>query len=65
MAVRYGVPVSEFLARHSSAELTELMAYFSLQSQQAQAQHKPSPKFNPNPEEQTRLIKQSLFKGGK
>lgn len=58
MAVRYGVPVSEFLARHSSAELTELMAFFELQASPAKA-----PKAEADPELQSRLIKQALFKG--
>lgn len=59
MAVRYGVPVSEFLARHSSAELAELMAYFSLQAETPQKQ----PVQAADPEEQSRLIKRALFKG--
>jgi hypothetical protein len=56
MAVRYGIPVSEFLYRHTSAEITELYAYFSLQSE-------PAVKQEDDPEEQARLIKQTLFKG--
>lgn len=59
MAVRYGLPVSEFLERHSSAELTELMAFFELRAQPARKE----PKEAADPEEQARLLKQALFKG--
>lgn len=59
MAVRYGMPVSEFLKRHSSAELTELMALFELRGKAADGQ----PKAESDPEKQSRLLKQALFKG--
>jgi len=59
MAVRYGIPVSEFLERHTSAELTELMAYFDLQAEAPPA----APRAEADPEKQARLLKQALFKG--
>jgi hypothetical protein len=59
MAVRYGMPVSEFLERHTSAELTELMAYFALQAKPPHSE----PQAAADPEQQARLIKQALFKG--
>lgn len=61
MAVRYGLPVSEFLARHSSAELTELMALRMVQNQPNSS----APVAKADPEEQARLMKQALFKKAK
>lgn len=56
MAVRYGIPVSEFLERHSSAELAELLAFFDLQDDK-------QPSAPSDPEEHARLLKRALFKG--
>lgn len=57
--MRYGMPVSEFLERHTSAELTELMAFFALKANPARSE----PRADADPEQQARLIKQALFKG--
>ncbi len=59
MAVRYGIPVSEFLARHSSAEITELYAFFALVNEK----EPPKPAHREDPQKQAQLIKQRLFKG--
>ena len=58
--MRYGVPVSQFLASHTSAELTELMALFWLQDNPQRSVAASAD----DPEQQSRLLKQALFKGG-
>lgn len=57
--MRYGLPVSEFLQRHSSAELTELVAHFALKANPPADE----PQAAADPEQQSRLLKQALFKG--
>jgi hypothetical protein len=59
MAMRYGIPVSEFLRMHTSAELTELKACLLLQNEPQST----APLARGSPAEQAALLKQALFKG--